>query len=402
MGKKQSASELVEEVADSYRKGRAKASVEEPIVSENRPQSADSSDTASMWEVTLRAFGLAHDPFNYNYVLAHPSLFTTQTRLTLSRLAERAGFATESKTNMLLVGPEGSGRTLLLRSLAKNLVQTTGKDSVVYVDAVSMKEDREEAKPDKDSLASIMEEMLSTELPSSEGLVLVDNADRLVGQILKRPPLLDDGQGKMPTLIFGMGYPTYSNIRSNKELSQRFKVHLWAPLQERWETERMLRGLVESSTSKSEPFEPNAYKVLAARAMGLPGLATDLASASLQVANGMGAPQVTKVIVDKVAEYLLYTRANQLVSGDIKLQGTKADIAYEALRMFYMEGEVRRSEFLTAFGNLSRSTLAYHLKDLVSERVFVLERFGFRVRYDIPKPIRAAMQVVESRSASGA
>ncbi len=402
MGRNQSASELVEEVADSYRKGRAKANVEEPIVSDNRPQAAGSSDSASMWEVTLRAFGLVHDPFKVSHVLAHPSLFTTQTRLTLSRLAERAGFATESKTNMLLVGPEGSGRTLLLRSLVKNLVQTTGKDSVVYVDAASMKEDHEEGEPDKDSLASIMEEILGMKFPGSEGLVLIDNADRLVGQILRHSALFNDGQAKMPTFIFSVGYPTYSTIRSNKKLSQRFNVHLWAPLQEKWETEQMLRGLVESSAPRSEPFEPNAYKVLSARAMGLPGLATDLAIASLQVANGVGAPQVTKVVVDKVAEYLLYTRANQIVSGDFKLQGTKADIAYEALGRFYMEGEVRRSEFLSVFGNRARSTLAYHLKDLVSERVFVLERFGFRVRYDIPKPIRAAMQIVESRNVSGA
>jgi ATPase family associated with various cellular activities (AAA) len=396
LGRKQPASELVEEVADSFQKGRAKASIENPTVSDNRPQLGGSSDSGSMWEETLRAFGLVHDPFSVNYVLAHPSLFTTQTRLTLSRLAERAGFAAESKTNMLLVGPEGSGRTLFLRSLAKNLAQTMGKDAAAYVDVAGTKRNHEEEESNEDSLASILE------LPNSEGLVLLDNADRLVGQILERPPLFEAGKGKMPTFIFGIGYPTYSSIRANAQQSKRFKVHLWAPLQEKWETERMLRDLVESSALKSDPFEPNAYKVLSARAMGLPGLATDLANASLQVANGVGAPQVTKVIVDKVAEYLLYNRANQLLSGDIKLQGTKGDIAYEALRRFYMEGEVRRSAFLSAFGNLSKSTLAYHLKGLVSEQVLVMERFGFRVRYDIPKPIRAAMQIVVSHDISGA
>jgi energy-coupling factor transporter ATP-binding protein EcfA2 len=395
------ASELVEEVADSFRKGRAKANAGVSTVSRTGPQDTNLSDAASMRNVALRALGFVRDPFNVDYVLSRPSLFTMQTRLTLSRLAERAGFAAESKTNMLLVGPEGSGKTLLLRSLAKSLTHTTGKDSALYVDARTEKHRYGGNQLNDASQSQVIEAALGIN-PTKKGLMIIDNADWMLGRVQKNPALLDGGQREAPVLILGVSYPIYSIIRSNQKVSQKFKVHLWAPLQEKWETERMLRELVRSSAPNGEPFEPSAYKELSALAMGLPGLATDLAGGCVLVANGVGAPQVTKVIVDKVAEYLMYDQANQLLSGQIRLQGTKGEIASEAMRKYYTEGEVRRSDFLEAFESLSRSTLAYHLKDLVNEKILVLERFGFRVRYDIPKPVRAALQIIEGRSVTGA
>jgi energy-coupling factor transporter ATP-binding protein EcfA2 len=375
----QKETELVSNVTEAFRRGSQKAS-----------------NQASPYQY----FGLASNPFDNEYVIKHPDLISDGTRSTLARLAERAGFAVQAKTHMLLIGPEGAGRTLLLKLLAQTLNQSMGNNFAVFVDASGVWSGS--VSDQVRSGIGGFQAWLSTVDFQVTRLVLLDNADSSINGIIQSFNQSDSLSEEPPVTVCSVSYPTYRYAMREEPLSKTFKVHLSVQEREKPEIERMLRTSVASCRTSSDPFDDGAYKSIASYSLGLPGLAADLSTFCLQYASGVGLSQISRKTVEKIATALSFGRALSLMQGAMKLEGTKADIASRALQEFYLNNEIRRSELLSAFSNLARSTLAYHFKDLINDEILASERFGFRVRYEIPKPVRSALQLIENRSDAGA
>ena len=359
-------------------------------------QANDAAGAASLWDAVLKGFGLVHDPFSVDYILTHQNLLTAQTRRTISHLAERIRFAAESNTNVLLVGPEGSGRTLLLRSLASGLAHGGMDGSVTYFDAIRGRLGDVHPEASSAHQPRHLDNSAKKGLGRSKGLVLIDNADRIVDQIHRRLEDLAPEEGGHPVLVLSISYATYTHVLETKELSRRFRVHLLVPLRERSEIAQILRASVGSCSSGSDPFELDAYEAISTKAMGLPGLAKDLARSCLQAADWVETTRVTGAFVDRIAEYLPYNRANRLLSQGIRFRDTRVDVAHEVLRRLYMDGVARRNDLARALGRLSGSKLDYELRELEKQEVLTSERYGYRVRYVIHTAVRAALQIIDA------
>jgi hypothetical protein len=350
----------------------------------------------SLGGLALKGFGFAEDPFGIERVLTRPGLLTRKTGLALSDLERQARLAAETRSALLLVGPEGSGKTLLLRFLARNFMQNHDVDSVTYFDVGT---GTSEVPQDRDSTSrSPTTRDFRAASPKPNTLLLIDNADRMFkgargeyGAFLK--------ERMISAMVLGISYPTYLSISENESLARKFSSHITLPVQEQQEIERMLRGSVESCVVDGEPFEPSAYGEIAKQAMGLPGLAVDLAESSLLVADWVGLQQVTKAVVERTAKHLLYSKANDLISGKFGLQGTRRRIVTEVLKKHYMAGDCRRNSVTGALEGLAGSTVDYHAQKLAEEEVLKIERLSHRIRYEVPKPVRAALQIVMSRGA---
>jgi len=344
----------------------------------------------------LKGFGFAEDPFGIERVLTRPSLLTRKTGLALSDLERQASLAAETKSALLLVGPEGSGKTLLLRFLARNFTQNHYVDSATYFD---VRTGTSEVPQDGDATCrSLTTGDFRAAGANSNTLLLIDNADRMFkgvreeyGTFLK--------ERMISAMVLGISYPTYLSISESESLARKFRSRITLPVQEQQEIERMLRGSVESCVVDGEPFEPSAYGEIAKQAMGLPGLAVDLAKSSLLVADWVGLQQVTKTVVERTAKHLLYSKANDLISGKFGLHGTRRRIVTEVLKKHYMVGDCRRNSVTGALEGLAGSTVDYHAQKLAEEEVLKIERLSHRIRYEVPKPVRAALQIMMSRGA---
>ena len=378
MQTKQKETELVSNVTEAFKRGSQKASFQ-----------------ASPYQF----FGLASDPFDTEYVINHPDLISGHTRSILAILAERAGFAAQSRTHMLLAGPEGAGRTLLLKLLAQTLNQSMGRNFAVFADPANTWSESS-TRQDGGEIDAFQAWASRIDFRVTR-LVLVDNADFHMRGMLERFVRLEGLSGEPPLTVCSVAYPTFTYAMREESLSKAFRVHLSVQEREKIEIERMLRTSVASCRTSVDPFDDAAYRSIASYSLGLPGLATDLATYCLQFASGVGISLISKKTVERIAAALSFGPALSLVQGTMKLEGTKADIASRALQEFYLNNEIRRSQLLSAFSNLARSTLAYHFKDLINDEMLISERFGFRVRYGIPKPVRSALQLIEIRNASG-
>jgi len=344
----------------------------------------------------LNEFGFTGDPFRVDYVLPRPDLFTRQAGLTLSNLTRHVRLAAEAKSGLLLVGPEGSGRSLLLKSLAQNLDQNGEAGSIVYLDAGA----GVRGVP-QDWVKDGRLQPMGCQRGKSSTTLLIDNADRMFEGAQPTYDLFLKGR-TISALVLGISYPTYFGIRENGSLSERFNSHLAVPAYEREEIARMLKATVQSCIAHGEPFESDAYEEIATQSMGLPGLATDLSRFSLLVAYWVGLPIITRTIVRRTAERLLYIKANDLVTGRLNFQGTRGAVLQEILRKHYIEGECPRNNIYESLNGLAGSTIDYHAQKLEEEGVLSIERRSHRVRYEVPAdPRRLANHDVKGEAIAG-
>ena len=370
------------------------------------PSSASNSDWES-WEarapgpdllgdLALRGFGFTDDPFRVEHTLGRPSLLTRQTALTLADLEKQARLAAESRSNLLLVGPEGSGKTLLLKSIARILVQNGGVCSVTYFDAGTGESNAPREGVRAGRLPPPYGSKATAAKPNT--LLLIDNADRMFeGAQMSYDAFLKERM--ISALVLSVSYPTYLSICEDDSLAQRFRSHFVVRTQEQQEIERMLREAIASCVVSGEPFEPGAFQMIAARSMGLPGLAVDLAKSSLLVADWVGLSQVTNVIVDRTAKHLSFATANGLISGQVSLRGARYRIAHEVLKEHYAEGRSRRSSLYLALSDLAGSTIDYHTQKLAAEGIITIGKRTHRVSYEMPRPVRAALQIMLAKGA---
>lgn len=347
---------------------------------------------AALWDLPLKEFGLARNPFSFEHVSSLPGLFTSHASRVLTSLRDWAGSSSRLEGGALLVGAEGAGKTLVLRALADGYGNEPGVGCATYFDAGISQVHRREGVDD--AYRSRLLRDLAQE--DRKELHVIDNADWMVGG--EDTGGLRLSGGAPASTVLGVSYPVYLKAMRSGALAQGTRMYFLPPLPEH-EIERKLRASVRACSEMGDPFQPDAYVQISSFSMGLPGLAAEVAHASLWTAGWVGAEQVTRFIVDKVAETLFYDAAAKLLAGRRQHYGS-LELAREALRMFYVEGDVRRNDLFRAFSRVPNSTLNHHLQRLTAERILVEERYGHRVRYDIPRPVRAALQLLQGGEGS--
>ena len=82
-------------------------------------------------------FGFTSNPFETNILIANPDLIKDKMKSIINKLAERIGACYQSQKSLLIVSPEGAGRTTILKLLNATLNRGFDKHFSLYLDAPS-------------------------------------------------------------------------------------------------------------------------------------------------------------------------------------------------------------------------------------------------------------------------
>ncbi len=343
-------------------------------------------------QLPVKQFGLTRNPFSVEYVSSDLGLLTSLASRVLSELRGWARSPSRLEEGALLVGAEGTGKAMVLQALVNERGEDIGGGSAPLVDAGVGRTYTREGEDDAYQ-SVLLRDVFGERTDRDAGLRVFVNADWMIGP-RPGPRGCPMAGGIPPSTVLGISHSTYVKAARDGALPSEARVFFLAPQPEEREIERRLRASVRTCSESGDPFDPEAYALIASASLGLPGLAADLAHASLWTSGWVGSERVTKFIVDRVAASLYYDAAGALLARRRQFRGMTMEILAEALDRFHFEGEVRRNDLFRAFGSVPSSTLNHHLQRVTKERFFVEERYGHRVRYEIPKPVRAAIELL--------
>jgi ATPase family associated with various cellular activities (AAA) len=355
-------------------------------------------------------FGLASNPFEHNILIDHPNLLIDKVKNIITSLAERIGACFQGQTNLIVIGPEGAGRTSILKLI--NATLNKGFESLFcsYIDArsewhgLSSEENEDGERIDNFQKWSDEQDFTKTKI------VLVDDADEFVSSARQYSDSIKFDQIQVPTMVYCITPTTHSSIvMKNDQLKDIFGDFFWIMPLENHEIKQILLESLGSANEDSNnsssfsPFDNAAIDRIVDYSIGLPGLATWLALLCLKSAHQLGINKVDKTTVERVALVEGFATSLKVTQQqEKKLDGTKYNIAIEILTQFYLTGNgVERKNVIAKFSNMATSTLSYHFKDLINDCIIKQERIGFRVLYSIPKPIRSALQLLVLFPSSG-
>jgi hypothetical protein len=131
--------------------------------------------------------------------------------------------------------------------------------------------------------------------------------------------------------------------------------------------EIILKSIEAARTTNSGPFEESAIDAIADYSLGLPGHSASLALLCLKDAYQIGISTINAKLVDRVALNEGFDVARKIAREEIKLVGTKYNIALEIATQFFTQGRhIERTFVISRFSDMATSTLSYHLKDLIN------------------------------------
>jgi hypothetical protein len=79
-------------------------------------------------------FGLASNPFDHNILIDQPNLLIDKVKNIVTTLAEWIGACFQGQTNLILISPEGVGRTSILKLINATLNQGFDRHFCSYID----------------------------------------------------------------------------------------------------------------------------------------------------------------------------------------------------------------------------------------------------------------------------
>lgn len=354
-------------------------------------------------------FGLASNPFDHNILIDQPNLLIDKVNYIVTTLAERIGACFQGQTNLILISPEGVGRTSILKLINATLNKGFDRHFCSYIDprsewyGLASEENEDGERIDNFQKWSDSQDFTKTRI------VLVDDADAFVSSARQYSDSINFDQIQAPTMVYCITPTTHSSVvMKNDQLKDIFGDFVWIMPLENHEIKQILfesLGNAKQGTNNSSfsPFDNAAIDRIVEYSIGLPGLATWLAFLSLKSAHQLGIKKVDKTTVERVALVEGFaTSLNVVQQQEKKLDGTKYNIAIEILIQFYITGNgVERKNIISKFSNMATSTLSYHFKDLINDGIIKQERIGFRVLYSIPKPVRSALQLLVLFPSSG-
>jgi type II secretory pathway predicted ATPase ExeA len=352
-------------------------------------------------------FGFTFNPFDTNILIANPNLITDKVKSTINKLAERIGACYKSQKSLLIVSPEGAGRTTILKLLNATLNRGFDKNFSLYVDAPNKwsgfsfrneKEEKDDAFDDNnnDRIDNFQKWMKEIDFSRTK-IILIDNADAFVSNASQYMSAIKFEHLEIPIMVFCISPITHTRIIKTEQFNEIFGDVFWLMPLEKDDIKHILLKSIDaaSKNNNSSPFEDSAIDKITDYPLGLPGEAARLALLCLKNAYQIGINKINDKLVEHIALNEGYDIAQKLLRKEIKLDGTKYKVVLEILTQFFIQGHnVERTLIISHFSDLATSTLSYHLKDLINSGIVEQERIGYKVFYVISRPVRTALEIM--------
>ena len=352
-------------------------------------------------------FGFSSNPFDNNILIANPDLITDRTKNVINKLAERIGACYQSQKSLLLVSPEGTGRTSILKLLNATLNRGFDSNFSSYVHAPSRwsgfsfkkaeDEEEHEDRSGEDRIDNFQKWMREIDFSKTK-IILIDDADAFMANASQYVSAVKFEQLQTPTMVFSISPVTQSGITKTELLNEIFEDIFWImPLEKNDIKDILLKSIDAASknNNNSHPFEDSAIDKIADYSLGLPGEAARLACLCLKNAYQIGISKISDKLVERIALNEGFDVAQKLLRKEIKLDGTKYKVALDILTEFFIQGyNVERTLIISHFSEMATSTLSYHLKDLINFGIVKQERIGYKVFYVISRPVRTALEIM--------
>jgi hypothetical protein len=357
-------------------------------------------------------FGLTSNPFDTNTLIGNPDLVTEETKIVVNKLAERIGACYHSQKSLLVIGAEGSGRTSILKLLNATLNIGFDKNFSTYIHAPTtwsgflFKDQRGQQQQeqedggcqdsDDDRVIDAFQKWMTESDFSTTKIILIDDADAFSSKIGQYTNAIKFEHLQVPTMVFCISPLTQSHITKSELFNEIFADAFWMITSDKDNIKQIILKSIEAvKTTTFSPFDDSAIDTIADYSLGLPGQAARLALLSLKDAYQIGINTINAKLVERVASNQGYDVARKITRKEIKLDGTKYNIALEILTQFLIQGRnVERTFIISRFSDMATSTLSYHLKDLINTGVIKQERIGYKVFYVMPRPVRTALEIM--------
>ena len=351
-------------------------------------------------------FGFTFNPFDTNVLIGNPDLIIDKVKSKINKLAERIGACYQSQKSLLIVSPEGAGRTTYLKLLNATLNIGFDKNFSSYVHAPSawsgfsskQAEDEEHEYSSGDNRIDNFQKWMREIDFSKTKIILIDDADAFIANASQYMSAVKFEQLQTPTMVFCISPVTQSRISKTELLNEVFEDIFWImPLENDHIKQILLKSIDAASknNNNSHPFEDSAIDKITDYSLGLPGEATRFAYLCLKNAYQIGISKINDKLVERIALNEGSDVAQKLLRKEMKLDGTKYKVALEILIQFFIEGHnVERTLIISHFSEMATSTLSYHLKDLINFGIVKQERIGYKVFYVISRPIRTALEIM--------
>ncbi|HZL24434.1 MAG TPA: helix-turn-helix domain-containing protein [Nitrososphaeraceae archaeon] len=348
-------------------------------------------------------FDFIGNPFDTSFLITNQKLIAKSTKVIINKLAERIGACHKNERHLILVGPECSGRSSILKIIENFLNKGFDKNFSLYVNA----QDRwsgfttaEDGNDDHfDRIDNFQQWVKEVDFQNSR-IILVDDADSFISHAVQYCNAIKLDGLRVPTFIYCITNVTYSYVINNERLSKIFGDVFWLGVREEREIKKIVlestKNTLKSDVEQLTLFDDYTLDYIVNHSFGLPGLTSFFIISCLKTAYQANTNKIEKRLIQRIADIEGFTLAKKIVDRNLNLDGTKYKILVEILRQYYIDGErAERKKIISKFSNMARSTLAYHFKDLINENVIKQDRIGLRVYYTLQKPIRCALELID-------
>jgi hypothetical protein len=257
------------------------------------------------------------------------------------------------------------------------------------------KEEHGEHDNDDDRIDAFQKWMRETDFSNTK-IILIDDADSFSSQLIQYTNAIKFEHLQVPTMVFCISPLTQAHITKTDLFNDIFGDVFWIAAMEKGDIKQILLKSIEGvKTTNASPFDDSAIDMIAEYSLGLPGQAARLALLSLRDAYQIGISTINANLVQRVALNEGFDVARKIIRKEIKLDGTKYNVALEILAQFFIQGHhVERTVIISRFSDMATSTLSYHLKDLINAGIIDQRRIGYKVFYVMPRPVRTALEIM--------
>src|SRR5215216_5393320 len=162
-----------------------------------------------------------------------------KTKTAVNKLAERIGACYHSQKSLLLISPQGSGRTSILKVLNATLNKGFEKNFSAYIHAprrwsgflikneMEQEEKEEDSRGiDDDRMDAFQKWMTETDFSSTK-IILIDDADAFASRIDQYINAVEFEQLQVPTMVFCISPLTQPHIAKTELFYEIFADSFW-------------------------------------------------------------------------------------------------------------------------------------------------------------------------------
>jgi len=299
----------------------------------------------------------------------------------LEDIAEFIGFFSEREGtyHIPIVGVNGIGKTQLLHTV-QHMLESLGADlPSKFYEAGRFKEDNHNGEPYWEDVLYELSEL-------QRAVVLIDNCyeDKRIKHSLEEISNKVDHPFIITTWTPEQWRMHQEEINHAVQVSKEAEL---TPLNEK-STVKALRKTVEIISEKSVEIRDQFYRRIFKKSLGIPGLFHKLLREALKETFLKELELGDTQAVDSAVEKLDLDNAEERV---YDLSEKKITILKHILLSRHPQG--RRPSELVELMDKDKSTISYHLQNLISDRVLSKEKAGRSTFYSIHEPLKPILQL---------